>query len=383
MGCVTTCPDRVGSPPASQRRVLADVHAHPLMNEWVEYCPMAVRNPTMALLVQSFANPTAISWKTSYQAGIDLICAAHFNMYDEWISMPTDPNPQAPANIIRMMDLLEERLAEPEISKYARLARCAKELEDIVSTPRTSPEFRTAVVHSIEGAYSMGGDLASLDKFAKRGLALMTVPHFFSKGIGAAANSFPYFPDGTRRWPYEGLTEFGKSIIRRMQELGIIIDVSHGAASTVQDILYEVSSPIIATHVCARTLGNHAYALYDEHIQEIGQRRGIVGVILMPYWHSNFSTHHDALQHGTLDDVVRTVIYLAKLIGPDRIGIGSDFEGYISGPKEMSCLAEIHKLRMRIRAEFSEKETDDIMAQNVIDFMLKNWTYQPDCKDTT
>lgn len=373
VGCRSACESISLSPPRIGRRVLADLHVHPMLNAWNELSPMAVRNPVLAKVARQVANPTDVTWKTSYEAGIDLVCVAHFNMFDEWLSMPTDPNPEAPANALRMMDLLEEELQKPEVQKYAELARNPAELKRITDIRRGDNRFRVAVVHALEGGHALGGSLEALDDFAKRGVSMIGVTHFFNKGIGSSPNAYPFFPDANSRWPNQGLSEFGKAVVRKMKELGVIIDIVHGTPAMIQDVFREVYCPLIASHASARTLGDHPYSLYDEHLQEIAHRGGIIGIIIMPYWLSNFSTEFEAIENGTLEDVVRTIMYVAKLCGTSCIGIGSDFSGFITGPRDMRCLGEIEKLRDLVRREFTEEETENIMAQNVINFFLKNW----------
>ncbi|HYQ85918.1 MAG TPA: membrane dipeptidase [Bacteroidota bacterium] len=354
--------------------MLADLHVHPMVNEWLEVTPVGIANPLLPRLAKAFANPTEVTWKSSYEAGIDVLCAAHINLFDEWLSMPTDPDPNAIAHTFRMMRLLEEELEKPEVRNYAVLAKNAQQLNSFIQVPKTGPGFRTVVVHALEGGHALGGNIDSLDEFARRGVALITVTHFFHKGIGSAANAFPYFADDNSKQPYLGLSEFGRAVVKKMEKLGIIIDVTHGTSATIADVLSEVSCPVIATHVSARTLGDHAYSLRDEHLQEIARRGGVIGVVLMPYWLSNFNSEHEALENGSLKDAVRTIRYIVKLCGPDHVGIASDFEGYIPPPKDMKCLAEIGKLQSYLDDEFGDpKITDKIMAQNTIDFLVKNW----------
>jgi microsomal dipeptidase-like Zn-dependent dipeptidase len=374
-GCATDC--TVAAPPPTQARVLADLHAHPMLNAWNNVSPLGVRNPLLASLMESELNKTKITWESVYRARVDMICVAHFNMFDEWLTMPTDPNPDAPGNTIRMMNLLEEELNRPEIQKCATIVRNAADLERVVNGPRTGSEFRIAVVHAIEGAHALGGDPTALDEMALRGASMVTVTHFFHKGIGSAGNSYPFFPDAGSKYPSVGLSELGRCVVRRLEKMGLIIDVSHGTVATIEDILREVSCPVVATHASAYALADHPYSLRDEHIQQIARNGGIIGIILMPYWLSNYSAESFADNYGGLMDVVRTIEYVAKVAGENNVAIGSDFAGYIPGPRDMSCLSHIGKLRRLLVQRFGETVTNRIVAQNAIDFFLKHWLYKP------
>jgi membrane dipeptidase len=207
-------------------------------------------------------------------------------------------------------------------------------------------------------------------------VALITITHFFNKGIATSPNSFPFFPDATKRWPNQGLSEFGSEVIKEMEELGIIVDVTHASSTAIEDILRVATKPLVSTHSSVRTLGDHPYSLFDEHVQEIARRGGIVGVILAPWVLSNYRGMHVIKEYGSLRDVVRTIRYVTKICGTHkRVGIGSDFAGYITGPKEMTNLGEIDKLRKLLLIEFDNDEAivEDIMANNVIEFLQKNW----------
>ncbi|MCZ6678376.1 MAG: hypothetical protein O7E52_14140 [Candidatus Poribacteria bacterium] len=111
-------------------RVLADLHAHPLLDDWIEYSPPSVKLPGVAELVSSEFNQTKVTWEAAHRAGIDVLCVAHLNIFDEFAGMPTDPTPEAPFNAIRMMDLLEQELQKPEVARYAKLARNCSELSE-------------------------------------------------------------------------------------------------------------------------------------------------------------------------------------------------------------------------------------------------------------
>lgn len=363
------------SSPEHRFRVLADLHSHPMLNDWVRRSPLAVKSPRLAAIVEKIANVTSVKWKNCHQAGVDLICAAHFSVFDELASMPTDPNPEAPANTLRMMDLMEEELAGPA-APYARLVRNHQELRDSLKIRRGQKDFRVAVLHAVEGGHALGGSLEPLSVFARRGVAIITLTHFLYKGIATSAVSFPFFPDMESRWPSQGLTEFGVEVIKEMEKLGIIADIKHCTSTAVEDVLRVTKKPIAATHSSVRTLADHPYSLFDEHIQEMARRGGIIGVFLSPFSLSNYSNPKIAKDYGTLRDVIRTIRHITKICGTHKhVGIGSDFAGYVSGPKEMSDLGEIDILRKKLLVEFDHDEAvvEDIMANNAIEFLLKNW----------
>ena len=361
--------------PKHSGRVLADLHVHAAMDRWIERSPIAVRTPIRARLAVKSLNSTSVDWTRCHEAGVDLMCVAHFNVFDEWISMPTDPNVEAPANTLFMMKLLERELRGPA-SAYARLARNHRALQTMLDVPHADTGFRTAVLHGVEGGHALGGNLDSLAKFAERGVAWLTLTHFFNNGIATAANSFPFFSDSNSDWPAQGLSTFGEEVVRETERLGIIVDVTHCTTTALEDVLRVSQKPLVATHASARTLADHPYSLYDEHIHEIARRRGLIGIILYPFLLSNYADTNVAGGKGSLRDVVRTIGHVVKICGTHKyIGLGSDFSGYITGPKDMLRLSEIDKLRQLLLEEFGHNEdvVGDIMANNAIRFLLDNW----------
>jgi microsomal dipeptidase-like Zn-dependent dipeptidase len=374
LGCSSGCPRSLPGPRHSGR-VLADVHAHPLMNSWIKQSAYG-QVPFLSESAEGMFNKTAISWKSCHDAGIDLLCVAHFNVFDEWATMPADPSPEAPRHTVQMMNMLEDELAG-DASPYAKLAKNAEELQGILGNRRGDPSYRVAVIHAIEGGHALGGDLHELEHFARRGVALMTVAHFFNKGIASAANAYPFFVDCNTGWPHQGLSEFGENLIHEMERLRVIVDVTHATSTAVESILNIARRPLMASHSSARTLADHAYSLFDEHIAAIASCGGFVGIPLYPYMLSNYATLSEAEEQGSLMEVVRTIRHVVKICGNDHthVGIGSDFAGYIPHFKEMGCLGEIDALRNRLLTEFGRDESvvEDIMANNAINFILKTW----------
>ncbi|MDH3892814.1 MAG: membrane dipeptidase [candidate division Zixibacteria bacterium] len=356
------------------RPVLADLHVHSMINQWNRQSALGVKYPLVAGIAEKFANKSGMEWEDCHAAGVDLICVAHFNVFDEWLSMPTDPNPEAPANSLRMLDHLERALQGPD-GRFAKMAYNHDEMTSLLDVPKTSDAFRTCVVHTLEGGHALGGDLGAVETFAKRGVALITVTHFFNKGIASAANSYPFFPDAGAGWDNQGLTAFGREVIREMEDCGILVDITHAPAASVADILHCARLPLVATHVGARTLSDHPYSLYDEHIEQIAHDSGIIGVIIDPYLLSNYASIGEADHWGTLSDTVRNIRHIVKLHGTHKhVGIGSDFAGFINPPKEMTRLSQIDQLRRLLLDEFGDESVvADILARNAINFLKENW----------
>lgn len=373
-GCSSAC-DCV-QPLRRNKYVLADIHNHLVLNDWNSRTPVAVKSPSIDYLARTLFDKTDTNLQTAHEAGIDLICATHFNLFDEWLGMPTDPNPAASINTFRMMDLLEEEVEGPS-ANYAKLIRTPEEFKNHFNEnyDKNNTNYRIAVLHSLEGGHALGGSLEPLKEFARRGVVLITIGHFYNKGIASAPNAFPFFPDGNSSRPHQGLSAFGKEVICEMENLGIIVDVTHATPTSLDDVLRVSTKPLVATHMSAKTLGDHAISFYDEHIQEIVQRGGMIGIIFHPYWLSNYSNVIDAEKYGSLREVVRTIRYVVKISNSFKnICIGSDFGAYIPRLSDMSCLCQIETLRELLIKEFgSEEIVEDILAKNVINFIRTNW----------
>jgi microsomal dipeptidase-like Zn-dependent dipeptidase len=275
-----------------------------------------------------------------------------------------------------MLDLLENELVS-EVAACAQLAANPDQLQRLLAVPKESPEWRVAVVHTVEGAHALGGRLDMLEPLARRGVAMIGLTHFFNKGVASSANAFPYFPDANSSWPTLGLSGYGRELMAEMERLGIIVDVIHATSTALDDILTAATRPMVASHSSVRTLADHPYGLIDEHMEEIAHRDGLIGVILDPYLLSNYATLRDAEAQGSLRDVLRTIRYLVKLVGHEHVGIGTDFAGFVGPPKDMNRVSQIGRLRAMLLEEFGdEKIVTDILANNAIKFLIQNWQPQ-------
>lgn len=354
--------------------VFADLHYHASLRATTRETPAAVAAPLFNRFAQATFNRTGGSWAESHRAGIDLVCAVHYNPFDEIMSMAVDPSLDAPPHTMRMLDLLEAELGGPAAA-HTRLARTPEALRQALADRREGRDDRIIVLHALEGAHALGGSLAPLDALADRGVVSITLTHFFDKGVASVGNCLPFFPDAGREWPSRGLSDFGRRLIARMEELGILVDITHASSTALEEIFAVAKRPFFASHTSARTLSDHPYSLPDEHLQEIARRGGLIGVVLFPYTLSNYGTYEVAQARGSLADVVRSVRYLIKLLGDHRqIGIGSDFNGFIVGPRDMTRLEQVGRLRRALMEELADEAmVSDILAGNATRFLAANW----------
>jgi membrane dipeptidase len=137
-----------------------------------------------------------------------------------------------------------------------------------------------------------------------------------------------------------GLTEFGREVVRTMNELGILIDVSHCSHPTAMDAATASHRPIAITHGFARAVNPHDRAASDELIRTIGEREGYVGIVCVPFFLS-------PEPRVTLDAFLRHVDHVAGLIGVDKVGVGTDWDPPIPPTLQRMLTQEVTRLGFR------------------------------------
>ncbi len=157
----------------------------------------------------------------------------------------------------------------------------------------------------------------------------------------------------------KGLTRFGKKLIPFLQELGMIIDVSHAAKETFNDILECSIKPVIASHSNAKKICSHPRNLTDKQLKMLNKNGSVIGVNFFPKFLTNSGK-------ATRQDVIKHVKYLYNLISPDSIGFGSDFDGILRTPAGLET-AEQYQLLIR------DLERDGFDLKTIKKIAFKNW----------
>jgi membrane dipeptidase len=180
---------------------------------------------------------------------------------------------------------------------------------------------RFAVIPAVENGTALGGDIAVLDDFAARGVRYMTLTHNGHNALADAAIPRADLGDGPTE--HGGLSALGRQVIQRMNELGILIDVSHAAKSSMMQAVALSRTPIVATHSCARALCDHPRNLDDEQMMALRDTGGLVQITMVSAFLKRGAKPSDV----TVASIADHVDYVADTIGIDHVGIGTDFDG--------------------------------------------------------
>jgi len=179
----------------------------------------------------------------------------------------------------------------------------------------------TAGLLAIEGAHALDDDVANVDVLFDAGFRMLSPSHFFDNAFGGSAHGIVK----------GGLTAAGREMVQRLEARGMIVDVAHASAATIDDVLAMATRPVTASHTGVRGTADNARNLSDAHLRGIAATGGVVGI---GFW--------DTATGG--DDVAaiaRSIAYAVSVAGIEHVGLGSDFDGGVSVPIDATGLVQI------------------------------------------
>ncbi|MDE8346204.1 MAG: dipeptidase [Acidocella sp.] len=195
------------------------------------------------------------------------------------------------------------------------LARTADEIEAAFTAGRT------AIIPAIENGYALGRDLTTLDGFAARGVRYITLTHNGHNELSDAAIPRRDLEDVEAE--HGGLSEFGRAAIGRMNELGILVDVSHASKDAMMQAASRSQTPVVATHSCIRALCDHRRNLDDEQLDILAATGGLAQITIV----SSFLRKKARSADLSVADIADHVDYAVRRMGLAHVGIGTDFDG--------------------------------------------------------
>ena len=285
---------------------------------------------------------------------------------------------------LEQIDLVRRMIdANPEAFE---LALSADDIERIES------EGRIASLLGIEGAHTFGNSIALMRAYFDLGVRYATLTHFHSTDWADSA---------TGEAKNEGLSDFGRDVVREMNRVGMIVDVAHVSEQTLNDVLDVTSAPVILSHTAARGLANHPRNISDDSLRRLAENGGIAMIYYIPIFLSDearqwsealvpllreakddtdwqrimdaYVAENGEPVRATLSDVADHIEHVAKVAGHDHVGIGADFYGATADRERVLGLEDVSTypdlFAELIRRGWSDENLRKLSRENVLRVM--------------
>lgn len=296
-----------------------------------------------------------------------------------------------PASTERTGDALERTLEQCDLvhrmaARYPQFLELAANSDDV---ERIRASGKVASLLGIEGGYSIENSLAALRMFHTLGVRYMTLTHNDTTAWADSATDAP---------KHGGLSEFGERVVREMNRIGMLVDISHVSHACMDDVLRISSAPVIASHSSAYALAPHPRNVPDDILVRVARNGGLV----MVNFASGFIVRENAektanltqerrriaeqypdpaeraerlralqdslqLRRGELRDVVDHIEHIARVAGVDHVGLGSDFDGVGLLPEGLDDVADYPGVTAELLARgWSERDVRKVLGENAL-----------------
>ncbi len=279
-----------------------------------------------------------------------------------------------------------------KVANYAELLQAVK-------------QHKIAAMFGVEGGHMIEDDLTKLEALYKRGARYLTLTHNIAPSWATSAADETTNPN----LPHKGLTEFGRQVVQRMNQLGMMIDVSHAGDQTFWDIIKITTKPIIASHSSVYSLVATRRNLKDDQIKAIAKNEGVVQVNFNPgFIDSSFgkketaffkkhAAEYDSLIKSGKDEwytmnmlyhkyaveanpmrpplslLIDHIDYIVKLVGVDYVGLGSDFDGINLTPQQLDDVTTYPLItKALVQKGYSKKDINKILGGNFLRVLKAN-----------
>jgi membrane dipeptidase len=224
---------------------------------------------------------------------------------------------------------------------------------------------RIAAVPTIEGAYSITENNWEDLLLQYRDLGVKAIGFTWNYSNDLAEGLYKAYGDYKGTPSQVGLTDLGIQTLERMNQLGIIADVSHLSEESFWDVINNTKSPVIASHSGAYEAYPHPRNLKDDQIEAIGDNGGVIGVV----YHDEFVGGHGKT---CVKDIVDHMEHIIDLVGVDHVGMGSDFDGaYL--PVDLEDASKVYRITEELaRRGYSDREIKKILGLNLLRVIKDN-----------
>ncbi|HGJ65883.1 TPA: membrane dipeptidase [bacterium] len=222
---------------------------------------------------------------------------------------------------------------------------------------KSNKNGKIAGIIAIEGGQAIEDDLYMLDVFYGLGVRLMTI-------VWGSTN----WADASREpEKFNGLTDFGKSVIKEMNRLGMIVDVSHSSDKTTWDVLEISTEPIIASHSSAQAICGHPRNVNDDLIKAISQSGGAIFINFCPEFLDEDFWKGTKKEAPLIDKVIEHIDHIANVGGIESVGIGSDYDGMGPAPIGLEDVSKFPNITKKLTEKgYKEDEITKVMGGNFL-----------------
>ena len=238
---------------------------------------------------------------------------------------------------------------QTQMEEYKEIIRPVYYAQDVLENEKNG---LLSSLLTVEDGVFIDGKIERVQEVYDMGVRLVTLMWNFENSVGFPCSDEP-------EAHLKGLKPFGIEVVEKMNELGMIIDVSHMSEGGFYDVAKHSKKPFVASHSCARALCNHRRNLTDDQLKTIGNAGGIAGV--------NFecSFLKEGSNRATYDQIIEHLLYMKDKAGIDSVGFGSDFDG-IDDNGELVNYSGFTTLLERMEGKFTYDEIDKICRENAL-----------------
>ena len=258
--------------------------------------------------------------------------------------------------------------------RKAIVARSRAELETVLADPARP----MVVLHTVEGAHSLGGTLANLRTLFEQGVCMLTLAHFYPNGVSPPVAGVPrdhlIRRLGCFRWKPDldaTLPTLGESVVKAMLDWGMLVDLTHTTPPARRRV-YEINQgrrPLVMSHVGSTRLFDDPMNASPTDIEAIVECQGLIGVIFMTDWLIGpHPTNAD-----TLAQVVATIRAFVDQGAEDCVALGSDFDGMTDPPDDLREPADIPRLTQALLETFTPEQVRKFIGGNALRALRAGW----------
>lgn len=237
-----------------------------------------------------------------------------------------------------------------ELSKCSDSIAIARNYDELIANRDNG---KISAVLTLEEGGILNGKMEYLEELYHQGIRLITLTWNHENCIGFPNSREPELMK-------QGLKPFGMEVVECMNELGMMLDVSHLSDGGFWDVIEHSQRPIVATHSNARALCNHPRNLTDEMLKALAEKGGVAGVNFYPYF---------LREHGkaTVQDIAEHLWYMYQVGGEDVVAFGTDFDGFDEGELDITHMGEMSRVYDAIKKRgFTQRQMEKIMSGNIL-----------------